>query len=304
MNALEQLSESLAAAVQSAGEGIVRVEGRRRMPSSGLIWSDGDLVVTAHHTIERRADVRVGLPDGKTVEAKVIGRDPATDLAMLRLPARSGRPLTRAEAGKIRVGHMVLAAARPGDSLQATLGIISALEGGWRTPFGGQMDAFVQSDVVMYPGFSGGALVDAWGRLVGMNTSGLLRGTSLAVPADTIDRISKSLVEHGRVRRGYLGVGVQPAKLSKAQGASGQPTGLLVASVEPGSPAEKGGILLGDVLLSLAGHSLRTMEDLLSALSGDVVGQAAPVELIRGGKTSSLQVTIGERPAPMEEEQE
>jgi S1-C subfamily serine protease len=126
----------------------------------------------------------------------------------------------------------------------------------------------------------------------------------LAVPTDTIDRVSKSLLEHGRVRRGYLGVGVQPAKLSKAQGTSGQPTGLLVASVETGSPAEKGGILLGDVLLSLSGHSLRTMEDLLTALSGDVVGQSAPIELIRGGKTSSLQVTIGERPAPMEEEQE
>jgi S1-C subfamily serine protease len=302
MNALEQLSDSLAAAVQSAGEGIVRVEGRRRLPSSGLIWSDGDLVVTAHHTIERRAEVRVGLPDGKTVEAKVVGRDPATDLAVLRLPGRSGRPLTRAEAGHVRVGHMVLA--RGPESLQATFGIISALEGGWRTPFGGALDAFIQSDVVMYPGFSGGGLVDAWGRLVGMNTSGLLRGASLAVPADTIDRVSKSLIEHGRVRRGYLGVGVQPAKLSKAQGASGQPTGLLVASVETASPAEKGGILLGDVLLSLSGHGLRTMEDLLTALSGDVVGQTAPIELIRGGKTSSLQVTIGERPAPMEEEQE
>ena len=304
MNALEQLSDSLASAVQLAGEGIVRVEGRRRLPSSGVLWSGGDLVVTAHHTIERRGDVRVGLPGGDTVEAKVVGRDPATDLAVLRLARASGKPLAAAEADKVRVGHMALAVGRPGSELQATLGIISAIEGGWRTPFGGQLDQFIQSDVVMYPGFSGGALIDAWGRLVGMNTSGVLRGVSLAVPTATMARIAKTLVEHGRVRRGYLGVGVQPARLAKPHGSSGQTTGLLIASVEDGSPAEKGGLFLGDVLLTMAGRPLASMEDLLSALAGDVVGQSAALEVMRGGKVSSVQVTIGERPAPVEEEEE
>src|SRR3990172_6339676 len=134
MNALEQLSESTAAAVQLAAQGIVRVEGRRRLPSSGLLWSDGDLVVTAHHTIERRSDVRVGLPGGETVEAKVLGRDPATDLAVLRLPRLSGKPLALVEPTQIRVGHLALAIGRPGESAQATMGIISAIDGGWRTP--------------------------------------------------------------------------------------------------------------------------------------------------------------------------
>ena len=303
MNALEQLSESTAAAVQLAAQGIVRVEGRRRLPSSGLLWSDGDLVVTAHHTIERRSDVRVGLPGGETVEAKVLGRDPATDLAVLRLPRLSGKPLALVDPTQIRVGHLALAVGRPGESVQATMGIISAIDGGWRTPFGGHLDAFIQSDVVMYPGFSGGALVDALGRLVGMNTSGVLGGVSLAVPGATLARIAKTLVEHGRVRRGYLGVGVQAAKLAKAHEPSGQTTGLLVASVETGSPAEKGGILLGDVLLTMGGKALSAMDDLLAALSGEEVGKATSIDLIRGGKTTSLKVTIGERPAPVEEDE-
>ncbi len=304
MNALEQLSDSLAAAVQLAGESIVRVEGRRRLPSSGLLWPDGDLVVTAHHTIERRTDVRVGLPGGETVDAKVLGRDPATDIAVLRLPRKAGKTLTLAESAQVRIGHLALAVGRPGEALQATMGIISAVEGAWRTPFGGQLDHFVQSDVVMYPGFSGGALVDAWGRLVGMNTSALVRGVALAVPGSSIQRVSQALVEHGRVRRGYLGVGVQPARLAKAVEASAQTTGLLVASVEGGSPAEKAGILLGDVLLTMAGQPLTNMEDLLSTLSGEVVvGKASSIDLLRGGKSLSLQVTIGERPEPVEEEE-
>jgi S1-C subfamily serine protease len=303
MNALEQLSDSLASAVQSAGESVVRVEGRRRLPSSGVLWADGDLLVTAHHTIERRREVRIGLPSGDTAEAKVLGRDPATDLALLRLPRRAGGPLAHAAADQVRVGHIALAVARPGESVQATMGIVSAVEGGWRSRFGGSLDRLIQSDVVMYPGFSGGALVDAWGRLIGMNTSGLLRGVSLAVPISTLSRVAGMLIEHGRVRRGYLGIGVQPAHLGTPHGSSGQVTGLLVASVEAGSPADRGGILLGDVLLSIGGNALATMDDLLSALAGDVVGAELPIELVRGGTVATARVTVGERAMPEEEEE-
>jgi S1-C subfamily serine protease len=304
MSAFEQLSTATAAAVQLAGESVVRVEGRRRMPSSGLLWAGGDLVVTANHTVERRTEVRVGLPGGAVVEAGIVGRDPATDLAVLRLPKSAGKPMTAVGGGTLRVGHLALAVARPGDAVQATLGIISAIEGGWRTPFGGHLDQFIQSDVVMYPGFSGGALVDAWGRLVGMNTSGILRGVSLAVPTATIEGVAKALVEHGRIRRGYLGVGVQPARLAKPHGASSRSTGLLVASVEDGSPADTAGLLLGDVLLSLASTPLASMEDLLMALGGDVVGQRVPLEVLRGGTATVVHVTIGERPAAREEDEE
>jgi S1-C subfamily serine protease len=304
MNALEQLSDSLASAVQLAGEGIVRVEGRRRIPSSGIVWDTDGLIVTAHHTIDRRSEIRVGLPGGDTATAKLLGRDPATDLAVLRAPAKGGRALTQADAAKVKAGHLALAIGRPGDTIQATLGIISAVEAGWRSPLGGHVEQFLQSDVVMYPGFSGGPLIDAWGKVIGMNTSALVRGISLAIPVATIERISRVLVEHGRIRRGFLGVGVQPARLPQPlEGPSGQATGLLVASVEDGSPAQKGGVVLGDVLLTLGGEPLAGMEDLLAALGGDVVGKATPLEILRGGKRTTLSVTVGERPAPSEEEE-
>ena len=298
MNALEQLSDSLAAAVQSAGEGVVRVEGRRRIPSSGIVWSADGLVVTAHHTIDRRSEVQVGLPDGKATAAKVIGRDPATDLAVLRLSTAGGRVLKRIDEGQAKVGHLALALGRPGASIQSTLGVVSALEGGWRSPLGGHIEHYLQSDVVMYPGFSGGPLIDAWGRVVGMNTSALLRGIALAIPVATIERVSQALVEHGRIRRGFLGVGVQPARLPQPmEDRSGQSTGLLVASVEGGSPAERAGVMLGDVLLTLGGERLAGMEDLLAALGGDVMDRATPLEILRGGTRTTLTVTVGERPA-------
>ena len=305
MSALEHLSEALAAAVQSAGEGVVRVEGRRRIPSSGIVWSADGLVVTAHHTIDRRSEVQVGLPDGKATAAKVLGRDPATDLAVLRLSTAGGRVLKRIEEGQAKVGHLALALGRPGDSIQSTLGVVSALEGGWRSPLGGHIEHYLQSDVVMNPGFSGGPLIDAWGRVVGMNTSALLRGIALAIPVATIERVSQALVEHGRIRRGFLGVGVQPARLPQPmEDRSGQSTGLLVASVEGGSPAERAGVMLGDVLLALGGERLAGMEDLLAALGGDVVGKATPLEILRGGTSTTLSVTVGERPAPSEEEED
>jgi S1-C subfamily serine protease len=181
MNALEQLSDSLASAVQLAGEGIVRVEGRRRIPSSGIVWDTDGLIVTAHHTIDRRSEIRVGFPGGDTATAKLLGRDPATDLAVLRAPTKGGRALTQADAAKVKAGHLALAIGRPGDTIQATLGIISAVEAGWRSPLGGHVEQFLQSDVVMYPGFSGGPLIDAWGKVIGMNTSALVRGISLAI---------------------------------------------------------------------------------------------------------------------------
>jgi S1-C subfamily serine protease len=303
MSALEHLSEALASAVQLAGEGVVRVEGRRRIPSSGIVWNADGLVITAHHTIDRRSEVRVGLPNGEAATAKLLGRDPATDLAVLRMSATGARVLNRSEAGQVKVGHLALALGRPGDAVQATFGIVSAIEAGWRSPLGGHVEQFLQSDVVMYPGFSGGPLIDAWGKVIGMNTSALVRGIALAIPVATIERVSQALVEHGRIRRGFLGVGVQPARLPQAmEDPSGQATGLLVASVEAGGPAQKGGILLGDVLLSLGGERLAAMEDLLAALGGDVVGKATPVEILRGGKRTTLNVTIGERPAPTEEE--
>ena len=186
----------------------------------------------------------------------------------------------------MRVGQLVLAVGRPEASAQATLGVISALDGGWRTMAGGSVDASIQTDVVMYPGFSGGALVAANGAFIGMNSSMLARGASVTLPVATLRRIAESLTTHGKVKRGFLGVNAQGVRLPVLLVESlGQETGLLLAAVEAGSPAEVGGLMVGDILVSINGHAVRQMDDLMAALSGDVVGKPVPARVVRGGQT-------------------
>lgn len=294
---LRDLSDALAATVQAAGPAIVRVDARRRLPASGVVWSADGVIVSAHHVVEQDEDIGVGLPDGQTVSVELIGRDPTTDLVVLRAQATDLTPPTWADLNDLRVGHLVLALGRPGRTVQATLGIVSALsDDGWRTPAGGQVDRYLQTDVVMYPGFSGGALVDMMGQVLGVTTSALLRGVSLTVPTPTVRRVVETLLTHGRVRWGYLGVGAQAARLPAAPAQQlGQETGLLLVSVEPGSPAEQGGLLMGDTIVALDGQPVRHLDDLLGLLSGDRVGASVPVRIIRSGRVQELTVEIGER---------
>lgn len=294
--ALVSLSEGLAGAVESAGSGVVRVEGRRRLPASGIVWSADGVIVTAHHTVEKDENIGIGLPGGKTATAQLAGRDPTTDVAVLRADVKGLHALERVEAAALRVGNIVLAVGRPGQTVMATLGIVSALRPNWRTPAGGQLDHYLQTDAVMYPGFSGGALVDAQGRSVGLVSSGLVRGLSLAVPAASLKDIVETLLAHGRVRRGYLGVGAQPARLPGGLATQlGQETGLLLGSVESGSPADRGGLFMGDTIVALDGQAVKQMDDLLALLSGDRVGKDVPVRIVRGGQMLDVMVTIGEQ---------
>jgi len=292
---VEGISNELAGMVETAGPAVVRVEGRRRLPASGIIWSDDGIVVTAHHVVERDDRIRVGYADDKQVEAELVGRDPTTDLAVLRVEGLEPSLATSAQADDLSVGHLVLALGRPGRTVQATLGIVSALGTSWRTAAGGTIDRYLQTDVVMYPGFSGGPLVDAEGKILGLNTSAL-RGVSLTIPSLTVDRVVESILSHGRVQRGYLGVGVQPVNLPEALAEElGQETGLILISVEPGSPAEAGGLTLGDTLLSVHGEPVKRLDDLLSLLSGELVGEEVNVRILRGGELSEQMVTVGER---------
>jgi S1-C subfamily serine protease len=309
---LQDLSDALAATVKAAGSSVVRVEARRRLPASGIVWSSDGVIVTAYHVIERDENISVGLPDGQSVPATLVGRDPTTDLAVLRAqvltpsgaqaPTTSGAQVpsltqpTLANLDNLHVGHLVLALGRPGRTAQATLGIVSALGESWRTPAGGQIDRYLQTDVVMYPGFSGGPLVDAAGQVLGLNTSALLRGIGLTVPAPTLSEVVQTLLTHGRVRRGYLGVGAQPVRLPAGLGQQlGQETGLLLVSVEPGSPADQGGLLLGDTIVAFDEQPVRHMDDLLALLSSDRVGETMPVRIVRSGQVQELKVVVGER---------
>ncbi len=293
---LQQLSDDLAKTVQTASPSIVRIHGRRRMPATGIVWSADGAIVTAHHVITRDDNLSVGLPDGSSADATLVGRDPSTDLAVLRVQA-SGLTVPAWRAGdQVSVGQLVLALGRPGETVQATLGVVSALGDAWRTPAGGQIDRYLQTDVVMYPGFSGGPLVGAGGAVLGLNTSALVNGVSVAVPVETMRSVVATLLEHGHVRRGYLGVGAQPVRLPDALASElGQETALMLITVEPDSPAEKGGLVMGDTVVALDGQPVRHMDDLQALLGGDRVGKSVPVRLLRGGKLEDRAVTIGAR---------
>lgn len=296
MSVLSDFSNALAAATETAGEGVVHVAARTRMPASGIVWSADGVIITAHHVVEQEDNIGIGLPDGKTTAAKLIGRDPTTDIAVLRAQLTNLTARSWANPATLKVGHFVLALGRPEEKVMATLGVVSAFGDAWRTPAGGRIDRYLQTDVVMYPGFSGGPLVDASGQMIGLNTSALLRGVSVTVPVTTLRKIVETLLTKGKISRGYLGVGAQPARLPEALAKQlNQETGLLVVSVEPGGPAEKAGLFMGDTLIALAGQPIRHLDDLLAALSSDRIGATVPARVVRGGEVRGLNVVVGER---------
>ena len=297
MAMLTDLSQALAETVEKAGPSVVRVDGRRRLPASGIVWNPEGVIITSHHVLESDEGIQVGFPNGEMVPAELVGRDHTTDLAVLRAQTGGLSAPKWMKTEDLRVGNLVLALGRPGDSVLATMGIVSAIDGGWRTPAGGMLDHYLQTDVVMYPGFSGGPLVDVAGRVIGLNTSGLLRGISLTIGATSLQQIAEMLLTHGRVRRGYLGVGAQPVRLSAgAQEEIGREIGLLLVSVEPESPAEKGGLILGDVIIGIEGDPVQSLDDLMGGLGGERVGESTQITVLRGGVVKQVSVVPGERP--------
>lgn len=293
------LSNELADAAERAGAAVVAVHARRRIPTSGVHWRPG-VVVATHHTIERERGITVTLADGGTADAELAGRDPGTDLAVLRLTGAQPVVVERAPAEALRVGALVLALGRPWTGpVTAALGVVSAVGGEWRTWQGGTIERLVRLDVAVHDGFSGGALVDVAGRVLGVNTSALARGAAMTIPAATVDRIVDQLLERGRVRRGYLGVGMQPVRLPDAlreRHALASPIGLLVVHVEPDGPAERDGLLLGDIILSLDDRDVRALRDVAAWLGPDTVGREVRVRVLRGGELATVAVTAAERP--------
>jgi S1-C subfamily serine protease len=305
--------------------GIVRVEGRRRMPGTGIVWSSEGVIITAHHIVERDESINIGLGGDVTAPAKLIGRDPNTDLAVLKVEADTTAPVWAdgSDGKELKVGHLVLALGRPGTQVQATLGVVSKFGeatvqrarpprgegrgggrrrhrhggGGWEG-FGSHsnLGPIIQTDVVMYPGFSGGPLVDAGGAVHGLNTSALSRGSAITIPTATVRRVVDALLSHGKVRRGYLGIGAQPVRLPEALAEElDQEVGLMLVSVESGSPAESGGLLLGDILVALDDFVIESVDELLSLLGSDRVGSEVALRIVRGGQLMDVGVTVGER---------
>ena len=296
MSNLTDFSNSLTSAVEKGGQSTVLVDGRKRYPASGIAYA-ADLVLTADHVVTRD-DIRILTPDGKTVSASVAGRDPDTDLALLRLSEKLLKPAILAKADA-KVGQLVLALGRPTPAgMQASWGIVTAIGGPVRTARGGLLDEYLETETTSYPGFSGGPLVDAEGDVLGLNTSGLTHGSALTLPAKFAWRIADALAKHGSVKRGYLGVRTQVVDLPEAAKTNlkrDQSNGLLVAWLESGGPAEKGGILVGDILVAVAGQPVSDPDDLFVALNSDTVGKPVAVEILRGGNLTTINVTAGER---------
>jgi S1-C subfamily serine protease len=294
---LAGLSNDLDDAVAHVSQAIVAIHARRRIPSSGVVWAPGT-VVTASHTITRDEDISLTLPDGGAAAATLAGRDPTTDIAVLRTDSKL-TPVERGDEAALQVGRVVLAVGRPGPEVTASLGIISAVGGEWRTWQGGRVDRFVRLDLSVYDGFSGGALVEAGGRVLGVNTSGLSRASAVSLPAATVDRVAGELARKGHVSRGYLGLAVQPVRLPdsvrRKLGMSGT-VGLLIINLEPGGPADRAGLLLGDIITGLDNREVGDASDILAILGPEAVGKQTNLRIVRAGETRSVALTIGERP--------
>lgn len=290
------LSDSLAAATERAARSLVGVNARERLPSSGIVWSES-VVVTADHTIEREEGITVLLPDGASASASLVGRDGSTDIAVLRVSDANLTPAAKATAESLAVGHVVLALGRPGH-LAASMGVLSVVGPAWRTWAGGEIDTLLRPDLTLYPGFSGGALVDAHGHLAGMVTSGLARSMSLAVPLATIDRVATQILQGGRVARGYLGLGMQPVRLPENLHAvaGNRDSALIIVSIEPGSPAERAGLMVGDILADLDGHAVTDARDVQATLGPKSVDTTINARIIRAGERRDVSITVGERP--------
>jgi S1-C subfamily serine protease len=298
-NAFEDLSNAMAGAVEKAGKSTLLVDARRRFPASGIAYT-ADLILTADHVVERDEDIKIILFDGKQISATVAGRDPGSDLALLRLEQAA---VTPAEVSKepARVGQFALALGRPSDEgLQASLGVVSAIGGPVRLQRGGLLERYIRTDTIPYPGFSGGPLVAADGSLLGLNTSGLAHGAALTIPAELAWRTAEMLAKHGHIKRGYLGLRSQSVEIPEAGQKAlkrEQAMGLLIVGVESGSPAEKGGLMVGDILVGFGDSRVLDHDALFAHLTGDVIGKSVAIEVLRGGKPHTINLTVDEREA-------
>lgn len=295
MSTLLDLSNQLADFVEAAARSVVQVQGRRR-PASGVVYEDG-LVLTTTRALGRDDGLSVRTADGRTIETELAGWDPATTLVLLKV-ADLGLPALAPATTTPRVGHLAMAVGRSwSNAVTATTGLVSVIGGPLATGRGRTIDRIIRTSAPMHSGFAGGALLDAAGGLIGITTAAEIRGLGVVIPADIAWKTARSLADHGTTGRGYLGVAGQAARLSDRQREThGRASGLLVVGVSNDSPADSGGILVGDVIIEFDGHAVESPLDLLDLLQGDRIGRPAPLKVLRGGVAADLSVTVGRRP--------
>ncbi len=298
MSSLLDLSNSLANIVDEAGNAVVAINAGTRVSPSGIHWRNS-FIVTSDESLPRYDEITVTLSDGRTAPVTLLGHDSSTDIAVFKLQDVEIPVAKIGDSTTLKVGHLVLGLARSSEGdLRSAMGVISVIRGNWRSMNGGNIDQFIRPDMTLYRGFAGGPLVDASGYVVGMNTSGR-RGTALTIPVTTIERVVNQLVDKGRISRGYLGVGMQPVHLPnnlKTTLNLTSATGVIIVNVETSGPAEKAGLLLGDVLLTFDGVNVSDTTDVLAMLNSSTIGKTVKLQVIRGGMLVELAVAIAERP--------
>jgi S1-C subfamily serine protease len=292
-NALTALSNELAAAVERGSGAIVGIEARMRFPSSGIHWRPG-VVVTAAHTVKRDDEISITLADGRKTRGTLVGLDRGTDVAVLRIEGEAATALPtveRASRDPLRPGDLILAVGRsPAHGVGAALGVVSLIGDSWRTWRGGRIDRLIRLDVSLYPGFSGAAVIGAGGGTHGLATNGLSRYSALAIPQETIDRTVDEILTRGYVSRGYLGLGLQSVVIP------GGNRGLIILSIEADGPADRAGVLIGDILATIDNRKVAEVDDVHAALEASSPGRGVKVSLLRGGAAKEIEVTVGERP--------
>jgi S1-C subfamily serine protease len=291
---LTDFSNELADAAAKAAPSVIQVQGRRQ-PVSGVIYAAG-VVVTTTRALRREDRLHVR-GNGDAVEAELAGWDPATGLAILKAPALHGSPIALATQAP-RVGNLALALARSwSNGLTVSAGVISIIGGPLRTGRRRAIDQIIRTTAPMHDGFAGGAFVDPTGALLGITTASTIRGLGVVIPAGIAWSTAQHLLEHGGLKRGYLGIAGQPVRLPESQRSGEIEEGLLVVAVSADAPAARAGILVGDVILAADGQNIGSPEELLDWLTGDRVGKTATLRLLRGGNPTEVSVTIGERRA-------
>ena len=296
---LIELSNVLAETTERAAANIVAVHAEARGSASGVIWRAG-IIVTAEHALRRDEEIHVTLPDGRVVPATLVGRDPSSDLAVLKCPEASDAVPAFGEVTKLKAGSLTLVVGRTRASGPvAALGVVSLVTAERSTWTGAALAPYIRLDIALQPTAIGGAVVDAQGGTVGIATPRFARFGAIAIPAPAVDRVIDTLFKRGHIPQGYLGVGLQPVRLPEPLRQSlqrNEKTAAIVLEVEPESPAHKAGIVIGDILVSLAGHPVARLEDVHSQLRGEAIGKPLALKLVRGGATQEVSIVVGERP--------
>jgi len=296
---LIELSNALAQATDRAASSVVAVHTERRGSSSGIVWRSG-VIVTSEHALRRDEDIQVTLPNGRVVPASLAGRDPSTDIAVLKCAEASNAAQEFGDVATLKPGSLTLVVGRTRVSGPvAALGVVSLVAPDRRTWTGASIVPYIRLDVGLQPTAVGGAVIDAHGRTVGLATPRFARFGAIAVPASSINKITDILLQKGRIPRGYLGVGLQPVRLPDALRDKlkwNEKTAAIVMDVHPGGSADKAGIVIGDILISMDGQPVTGLEDVQSHLAGEAIGKTLPLKFVRGGAIQEGSIVVAERP--------